>query len=114
MRRDIFTTMPRAGYSHTGKRVALTTSGEMFLGPNAIETMLWSSAGVNVADHGKTAYKEAIALFASKYLPGVTPDFIEREAAISELRSTTYLGPTFKPSTGTMESLNPRPGGKWK
>lgn len=52
MRSDIVTTLPRAGYVHAGKRVALTPTGEMFLDPNAIETMLWSSAGVNVTDHG--------------------------------------------------------------
>lgn len=63
MRSDIITTLPRAGYAHVGKRVALTTSGEMFLDPNAIETVLWSSAGVNVTDHGKPAYKEALNHF---------------------------------------------------
>lgn len=69
MRSDLITNIPRAGYSHVGKRVALNTSGDMFLDPNAIELMLWSPTGVNLFDHGKGAYKHALSLFATKYSP---------------------------------------------
>lgn len=79
MRSDLITTLPRAGYSHVGKRVALSTSGDMFLDPNAIETMLWSSAGVNLSDHGKGAYKDALTLFATKYLSDFIPQFIDKD-----------------------------------
>jgi len=51
MRSDIVTTLPRLGYAHVGKRVALTNTGEIFLDPNAIEMMMWSSAGLGVTGH---------------------------------------------------------------
>ncbi len=50
MRSDIITTLPYPGYVHVGKRAALTSTGEMFLDPNAIETILWSRAGLGVKD----------------------------------------------------------------
>lgn len=114
MRRDIVTTMPRAGYSHTGKRVALTMSGEMFLDPNAIETLLWSSAGVNVSYHGKPAYKGANTLFASKYLPEFKPEFIEREAEVPASMAITNLEPSSKPEAEENDAFSLGPGGKWK
>lgn len=89
MRSDIFTTLPRAGYSHAGTRVALTTSGEMFLDPNAIKTVLWSSAGVNVSDHTKPVYQEAIALFSSKYLASFVPEFVQKGDGVPVSEAST-------------------------
>lgn len=77
MRSDIITTLPRLGYAHVGKRAALTQSGEIFLDPSSIETMMWSSAGLGISDHRKPAYKEAITLFCSKYLPNYVPSFVQ-------------------------------------
>ena len=73
MRSDIITTLPYPGYVHVGKRVALTSTGDMFLDPNAIETIIWSQAGLRVKDHTKPAYQEALKLFASKYVPDYDP-----------------------------------------
>lgn len=73
MRSDIVRTLPRAGYSHVGNRVALTTSGEIFLDPNTIETVLWPSAAVNVTDHGQPEYRKALGLFCNEYLIGFEP-----------------------------------------
>lgn len=76
MRSDLISTLPRMGYHHSGKRVALTTSGEMFLDPNAIETLVWSSTVLGLSDHAKPAYQEALLLFCSKYLPLFKPEFL--------------------------------------
>lgn len=76
MRSDIITTMPQIGYTHVGKRVALTTRGEMFLDPNAVETPLWSFAVLGIADHTKPVYRKPLKLFTSKYIPGYTPNFL--------------------------------------
>lgn len=89
-------------------------SGEMFLDPNAIETVLWSSAGVNVSDHGKPAYKEAITLFASKYLPEFKPEFIEKDADAPPSLALTNLEPSSKPGTENSDGFSLGPGGKWK
>lgn len=96
MRSDIITTLPRMGYHHVGKRVALTSSGEIFLDPNAIETMLWSSAGLSISDHRKPAYKEALTLFCSKYVPNYIPTFVDNPPSTKEnpssLSDPTTLG----------------------
>ncbi len=73
MRSDIITTLPRLGYHHVGKRVALTSTGEIFLDPNAIETVLWSSSGLGVSDHRKSEYRDAFLLFCQKYLTDYNP-----------------------------------------
>jgi len=76
VRSDLITTLPGKEYSHVGKRAALYKTGELFLDPNAIEVLLWPSDGVHLADHRKPVYKQALASFSSKYLPGFTPSFI--------------------------------------
>lgn len=76
MRSDIVTTLPSVGYHHVGKRVALTITGEIFLDPNTIETLIWSSAGVGLSDHRTKAYKEALEKFCGKYLPLFDPVFL--------------------------------------
>jgi len=115
IRSDIVTTLPRAGYSHTGKRVAITTSGEIFLDPNAIEIVLWSSAGVNATDHGKPAYKKAITLFASKYLPGFSTEFItaDGEEGVSESIKTANFSSKRGVETYT-DNFSLGPGTHWK
>ena len=84
MRSDIITTLPYPGYVHVGKRAALTSTGEMFLDPNAIETIIWSRAGLGVKDNTKPAYQEALKLFASKYVPEYKPVFIKDVMDIPE------------------------------
>lgn len=78
-RSDLIATLPRMGYAHVGKRVALTMNGEMFLDPNAIETALWSATVVSIANHKMPAYKEAIISFSSKYAQGFLPIFVEED-----------------------------------
>lgn len=90
MRSDLITTLPSAGYSHVGKRVALNTSGDMFLDPNAIETMLWSPACVNLSDHGKGAYKDALTSFATKYLSDFTPEFIDKDGTATDCPTPSF------------------------
>jgi len=77
MRSDIVTTLPRLGYAHVGKRVALTNTGEIFLDPNAIEMMMWSSAGLGVTGHRVPAYQAALGKFSTKYLPDFEPQFLK-------------------------------------
>lgn len=50
----------------------------MFLDPNSIEAMMWSSSGLGITDHGKGAYQEAFTLFCTKYLPHsqFVPEFV--------------------------------------
>lgn len=57
--------------------MALTVSGEIFLDPNAIETMLQSSAVLGLAGHKKFAYMKAMGDYASKYIEGYTPKFLD-------------------------------------
>lgn len=85
MRSDVVTAFPKGGYRHVGKQVVLTKSGDMFLDPNAIETVLWSSVGLNLADHGKPAYKASLELFAAKYLPLFEAEYIVHEAEKPEI-----------------------------
>lgn len=67
------------GYTHIGKRVALTTSGDMFLDPNAIETSLWSSAVLGFTDHRKQACMKSLSLIAAKFIPHYEPVFLVKE-----------------------------------
>ncbi len=93
MRSDIITTLPYPGYAHVGKRAALSSTGDLFLDPNAIETIIWSRAGLGVKDHVKPAYQEALKLFASKYVPDYEPVFINDEETLED--SSDSLGNKF-------------------
>ena len=94
MRSDIIVSLPRLGYHHVGKRVALTTSGEIFLDPNAVEILLWSSAGLTIHSHRKSEYRDAFILFCKKYLPDYDPklpDFMEELREDDESLSDTIV-----------------------
>jgi len=88
MRTDIVTTIPRLGYNHVGKRVALTNTGEIFLDPNAIETMMWPSTGVGITDHRIHAYEEALEKFCGKYLPNFLPQILSKKEDPKTCRNT--------------------------
>lgn len=87
LRSDVITALPRMAYSHVGKRVALSTRGDMFLDPNAIETSLWSSSVMSLSDHKKPAYMDSIELFAEKYVSDFQPEFLRlEEESMAEVR----------------------------
>lgn len=92
--------------------MAFTTSGEMFLDPNAIETAMWSSSGVSATDHGKPAYKAALNSFAETYLPGYKPKFIEKHAEVPASMAATDLDPSSVPRTENDAGFSLDPGRK--
>ncbi|KAA8496867.1 Phospholipase A1-II 1 [Porphyridium purpureum] len=57
---DLVTKLPKIGYKHCGKKVLVTTGGELFLDPNALELKIWHGETASVLYHRKASYLLAI------------------------------------------------------
>uniref|UniRef100_A0A7S1XI20 Fungal lipase-type domain-containing protein n=1 Tax=Erythrolobus australicus TaxID=1077150 RepID=A0A7S1XI20_9RHOD len=53
---DIVTKLPKFTYKHCGKKVLITTGGELFLDPNALELKIWHGDASSVLYHRKASY----------------------------------------------------------
>ncbi|KAJ8901643.1 hypothetical protein NDN08_003850 [Rhodosorus marinus] len=53
---DMVAKLPRWGYKHCGKKVLLTTDGDLFLDPTALELKLWSGEKPGMLFHRKASY----------------------------------------------------------
>eukprot|EP00186_Timspurckia_oligopyrenoides_P004736 CAMPEP_0182441480 /NCGR_PEP_ID=MMETSP1172-20130603/442_1 /TAXON_ID=708627 /ORGANISM="Timspurckia oligopyrenoides, Strain CCMP3278" /LENGTH=842 /DNA_ID=CAMNT_0024635789 /DNA_START=121 /DNA_END=2646 /DNA_ORIENTATION=- len=53
---DIVTKLPKFTYKHCGKKVLITTGGELFLDPNALELKIWHGDTSSVLYHRKASY----------------------------------------------------------
>ena len=91
IRSDLITALPGFGYRHVGKRVAATPNGELFLDPNSIEIVMWSFAGLNMSDHRKPVYQEALTLFAHKYLPDYQTKFVGDSSQLDDEKTSDSL-----------------------
>eukprot|EP00184_Porphyridium_aerugineum_P006299 CAMPEP_0184706408 /NCGR_PEP_ID=MMETSP0313-20130426/36745_1 /TAXON_ID=2792 /ORGANISM="Porphyridium aerugineum, Strain SAG 1380-2" /LENGTH=902 /DNA_ID=CAMNT_0027167961 /DNA_START=196 /DNA_END=2904 /DNA_ORIENTATION=- len=53
---DLVTKLPKFTYRHCGKKVLITTGGELFLDPNALELKMWHGETASVLYHRKASY----------------------------------------------------------
>lgn len=75
---DIITKLPKLYYSHVGKKVMLTTAGDLFIDPNILELSQWSGDGASWVHHRKSSYMLAMRSWCNRYENGAyKPPFWE-------------------------------------
>lgn len=73
---DIVTKLPKVGYEHVGKKVMLTTAGDLFIDPNSLELSIWDGDGSSLIYHRKASYLLAMRSWCSRHDNGAyKPNF---------------------------------------
>lgn len=57
---DVVARLPSPGYAHVGRRVALSTRGDLFVDPDALEARLWHRPAASAVHHRKATYLLAL------------------------------------------------------
>lgn len=72
---DVVTMLPKSRYKHVGKRVLITSVGDLFMDPNSLEGISWMGEVPSVAPHKKQSYMKGIGAFCTKYVQEFYPLF---------------------------------------
>jgi Lipase (class 3) len=64
---DMISRLPKAGYSHVGKKVLLTPDGELFIDPDSLEVKLWHTMPASLAYHRKSSYLLSMRAWCFRY-----------------------------------------------
>lgn len=64
---DLIVTLPKIMYCHVGKKVVLTSDGQIFLDPNTLDTMLTSGPSASFVYHRKAAYLLAFRAWSDRH-----------------------------------------------
>ncbi|CAN8067222.1 unnamed protein product [Agarophyton chilense] len=72
---DIISRLPKLGYRHVGKKVILTSTGELFIDPSALEMIFWHSQTASIVHHRKACYLLAIDAWCKSLGTDYKPDF---------------------------------------
>lgn len=64
---DIVTKLPKVGYEHVGKKIMLTTAGDLFIDPSSLELSLWNGDGSSFVHHRKSAYMLAMKSWCNRH-----------------------------------------------
>lgn len=64
---DLIVTLPKMMYCHVGKKVVLTSDGQIFLDPNTLDTMLTSGPSASFVYHRKAAYLLAFRAWSERH-----------------------------------------------
>lgn len=73
---DLISRLPKLGYRHVGKKVILTSTGEMFIDPSALEIIFWHSQSASIVHHRKACYLLALKTWCDSrggYIPNLWP-----------------------------------------
>lgn len=63
---DLVTKLPKVGYQHVGKKVMLTTAGDLFIDPNSLELSIWDGDATSLIYHRKASYLLAMRSWCSR------------------------------------------------
>lgn len=64
---DLIVTLPKMMYCHVGKKVVLTSDGQIFLDPNTLDTVLTSGPSASFVYHRKAAYLLAFRAWSDRH-----------------------------------------------
>ncbi|CAN8072398.1 unnamed protein product [Agarophyton chilense] len=67
---DIVTTLPKVDYQHVGKKIMLTTAGDLFIDPNSLELSIWSGDSLSFVHHRKASYLLAMRSWCNRHESG--------------------------------------------
>lgn len=67
---DIVTKLPKMGYQHVGKKVMLTTAGDLFIDPNSLELSIGDGDATSLIYHRKASYLLAMRSWCKRYNNG--------------------------------------------
>lgn len=73
---DLISRLPKLGYKHVGKKVVLTSTGQLFIDPSALEIIFWHSQPASIVHHRKACYLLALKLWCNnrgEYVPNLWP-----------------------------------------
>eukprot|EP00172_Hildenbrandia_rubra_P002990 Plantae.Rhodophyta-Hildenbrandia_rubra.ctg43130.p1 GENE.Plantae.Rhodophyta-Hildenbrandia_rubra.ctg43130~~Plantae.Rhodophyta-Hildenbrandia_rubra.ctg43130.p1 ORF type:complete len:378 (-),score=50.20 Plantae.Rhodophyta-Hildenbrandia_rubra.ctg43130:415-1548(-) len=75
---DVIAKLPKVGYSHVGKKVLITSDGDLFIDPNSLELNMWSGEVASFIYHRKASYLLAMRAWCErhhgdKYVPEFWP-----------------------------------------
>lgn len=68
---DIITKLPKMDYEHVGKKVMITTAGDLFIDPNTLELSKWSGDTASFVHHRKSSYLLAMKSWCNRHENGV-------------------------------------------
>jgi hypothetical protein len=64
---DVVTKLPKFGFTHVGKKVLITSDGDLFIDPNALELSLWSGEVASIMYHRKASYLLAMRAWCERH-----------------------------------------------
>lgn len=64
---DIVAKLPKVGYQHVGKKVMLTTAGDLFISPNSLELSLGDGDATSLIYHRKASYLLAMRSWCNRH-----------------------------------------------
>lgn len=64
---DIVTSLPKVDYQHVGKKIMLTTVGDLFIDPNSLELSMWSGDSLSFVHHRKASYLLAMRAWCNRH-----------------------------------------------
>ncbi|KAI0556615.1 Lipase domain protein [Gracilaria domingensis] len=67
---DIFTILPKVDYRHVGKKIMLTTAGDLFTDPNSLELSMCSGDSLSFVHHRKASYLLAMRCWCNRHEKG--------------------------------------------
>lgn len=111
---DLISRLPKIGYRHVGKNVVLTSTGELFIDPSALEIIFWHSQAASIVHHRKACYLLALKAWCDSrgdYVPNLWPFPISENDSrrfVSTFRKTPSATATWKGSpTGAARVWRP-------
>lgn len=101
---DLISRLPKIGYRHVGKKVILTSTGELFIDPSALEMVFWHQQSPSIVHHRKACYLLALKAWCSTLDNNYTPNFWPFPVSENDTRKfdSTFRKPNSQP-------LSPRP-----
>lgn len=63
---DLVTKLPKVGYEHVGKKVMLTSAGDLLIDPNLLELSMWNGDGTSLVYHTKSSYLLAMKSWCNR------------------------------------------------
>lgn len=72
---DIISRLPKVGYAHVGRRVVLTSAGDLFIDPNALDTMFWHTPQASFLHHRKWWYLLSLKSWCTRRIHDYSPNF---------------------------------------
>ncbi|KAI0565321.1 Lipase domain protein [Gracilaria domingensis] len=103
---DMISRLPKLGYRHVGKKVILTSSGELFIDPSALEMIFWHSQTASIVHHRKACYLLAIDAWCKNLGTDYKPDFWPFPVSENDSRkfATTFQKPNSRRANYTSGS----------